>query len=436
MVLGIAIGVVMFIIYEKQYHSVQSDGEAEGFLEKVFETNQYQNKLLQDLHLQNNENKGAKTCPHKYVDIFHFQDGITMRNKNASGLRFCTKGNYPESKACSQNTCDSCISYKKECNTINKETFDKCKTLNQSVREQKKEFDKFKMPILTTAVDLMNTINRRNVLINTVKANIKDAQRLDASIQRLEKQKRQYDIATNHCKTQPNSQFYRNIIARKNRPSNKHDDLATLSRDSINPPPNSYRCWSNHKIPLITAIYGAGNPLPTFAELKATANKPHGTLIKKGTNMGWLVATPFVLDAIKHTRNKKARNVNNKSMNGDPIVGEGKKGVIFFDFKEKKEFRVSENHDFTVDRQNRIRSALYGNYIYHNGDCAIRKDLSEYNTTFDKCEEICNKRADCKGFSYNHNDSRCILKHAKCSKNPDNTSVFRFYEKPRIFLRT
>ena len=438
MVLGIAIGVVMFIIYEKQYHSVPTDGEAEGFLEEVHETNFNQHKIPQDSHLQNNENKGAKTCPHKYVDIFHFKDGIRMMNNDASALRFCTKKDYPESQACSQNTCGFCISYKKECNTINQETLDKCKTLNQSVIEQKKEFNKFNMPILITAVDLINQINKRKGLINIVKANIQDAQRLDASIQTLEEQKYQYDTATFHCKTQPNSQFHRDIKARKNRPSNKHDDLATLSRDSINSPPNSYRCWSNHKIPVITAIYGAGQPLPTFAELKATANKPLGTLIKTGSKMGWLVATPFVLDAIKQIRNKKALRVNNTSMIRDPIIGVPKHLRIFFDFQEKIEFRVSENHDLTVDQQDSIRSALYGDYFQYTGDCGgndiqKRKNINSKND----CEKICNKLAECKGFTYSEQLKECIPKKKSCS-NPTRSGKdgWKFSEKPPINLRT
>ena len=98
-------------------------------------------------------------------------------------------------------------------------------------------------------------------------------------------------------------------------------------------------------------------------------------------------------------------------------------------------YRIKERTDFTVAQQRFIRSLLYGDYKNQLGDCAFKKDISQYITTLNKCVNTCNRNIKCQGFSYNHNDSRCNLKHDKCSNNPDSSSNFTFYEKPTMILR-
>lgn len=441
MVLGIAIGVVLFIIYEKQRHSMPIDGELERYtdISNVPEANHFNNKFMQDYDLQTNENRGAKTCPHKYVDIFHLKEGIHIKNNDASALLFCTKEGYPNSGSCSQNTCDSCISYKKEFESIDNDTSNKFNTLNKYIQNQKNIFDGLEQPIQDTITTLKNQINRRQRLIGKVKANIQDAKELDASIQTLEEKKNIYENAKKHCKTQPNSRFYRNIIARERKPSNKHIDMAKSTRDSIDdPPPEPYNCWSTHKVPQIFAIYGFG-PLPSFAKLIETATQTLGFKFEVVRNDGkvgkWLIATPFVHDAIKNTRNGKALNVNNKSMKGDPFFGKEKYLVIFNDSKVL--FRVNEHEDFTVAQQRYIRSLLYGDYTPLDGDCGGNniKKFKNINS-INKCKNICNTRANCKGFTYSSKLKECIPKKKSCS-NPTRSGKdgWKFYEKPPMILR-
>jgi len=435
MVLGIAIGVVLFIIYEKQRVSAPIDGEIDGFqdISNVNESNYYSGKLVQDYHLQSNENRGAKTCLHKYVDIGHFQGGIKM-NKDTSALLFCTKDGYPNSHPCPGNTCNTCISYKKDFQTINSETNSKYNTLNKSIEDQKEVFEGLDVPIQSTVLALEGEIYRRKLLVDKVKANIEEAQELEASIGKLKIEKKLYDDAESYCKTQPNSIFYRNIKARKNKPGRRYIDMAESKFDSIKGPSGDYKCWSNHKIPQILAIYGAGT-LPSYPQLKATETKPLGTVIKVGNSGEWLVATPLVHDILKR-RNEKKLEVTNSNMTPkgtDPDVNIVKDLVIYID--DTILYRIKERTDFTVAQQRFIRSLLYGEYINQLGDCAFKKDISKYVTTLNKCVNTCNRNRRCQGFSYNQHDSRCILKHDKCSKNPDKSSNFTFYEKPAMILR-
>lgn len=396
MVLGIAIGAVLFIIYEKQRHSVPIDGEIDGFkdISNVYESNQYFGKYMQDHNLQTNENKGSKTCPHKYVDISHFQDGILMKNKNASGLLFCTKDGYPNSQSCpTNNTCGSCISYKKEFKTIDSETSKKYNTLNKSIENQKKVFDTLDEPIQQTVNALKSEIGRRKRLIGKVTKNIEDAKELEASIKTLEEKKEVYDAATNYCKSQPNSRFYKNIIARQTDPGKNFRDLQNVEHDSVPPPNNNpYKCWSNHQVQTLHWL-----PSSDYCQ------------VKWGKSPNW------------SGRAKKFEDVKTipQYYNEDPTpFGAAISSTEMKNMPDACD-KINQNnlsyHNTTDGRLYVLKDNFSSSYKKREGDCE-QNNIQEFKkTTFDECKQLCNNIKNCKGFSYSKKDNQCYPKNATCT---------------------
>lgn len=412
MVLGIAIGVVLFIIYEKQRVSAPIDGEIDGFqdISNVNESNQYYGKLLQDDHLQTNENRGAKTCLHKYVDIGHFQGGIKM-NKDASALLFCTKDGYLNSHQCPGNTCNTCISYKKDFQTINSETTSKYNTLNKSIEDQKEVFGGLDVPIQNTVLALEDEIERRKRLVDNVKDNIKEAKELEASIKTLKAEKKLYDDAKSYCKTQPNSRFYKNIIARKNDPGANYMDLSVVDHDSVEPTPNQnpYKCWSNHRV---QTLHWAPSSEQCINHQKFNNQSPE-----------W----------VKNATKFEDSNIKMNQSNGKPFTPYGAA------ISSTKMHHLSCDNFSPNSRSYRDGNKTYvlkegtaASYEELNGDCAENNIQSFDDTTLDECKQLCNNLHDCKGFSYKESGKKknCIPKNATCSdQNPLKLgSDYKFYQ--------
>jgi len=416
MVLGIAIGVVLFIIYEKQRHSVPINGEMEGFsknISNVPETNPYWGKLLQDYHLQTNENKGSKDCLHKYVDIAHFKKGIKIHdNANASALQFCTNKNYPGQQVCSQSdTCGSCISYKNEFDTINKNTKDKCEQLTDSIGAQKTVFNNLKQPIQNTVLALELQINRRRGLMNKVKKTIEDTKELEASIKTLQQEKVLYNIAKYYCTAQENSRFYKNIKARKKQPGKNYMDLNNVNNDSLESPPgnNPYKCWSNHRVQTLHWV-------PNTEQCKE-----HKKF--KGKSPDWgKNAVMFGDSTIKTSEQSYGQEA---TPNGAAISSKEMKDMSCNNFHPNSRSYTDGNKIYV------LKEGDVASYEKLEGDCE-GNDLKEIKGIEDieKCKKICGNNEYCKGFSHSKNDKICILKYDTCSNlNPLKTGTkYDFYK--------
>ena len=149
--LGVAIGIVAFILWQQSTSTAQPRVSAESFNVQTgagvgaldppeFPCNLKYGSLVQDQFLERNANQGNKTCSHYYQDPTILNENMEVQ-AGPEKLLFCTADASPASVSNCFGECKSghCLSLQSEANTINKDTFSMTNKFEKNLNQFKQQ---------------------------------------------------------------------------------------------------------------------------------------------------------------------------------------------------------------------------------------------------------------------------------------------------------